>query len=37
MMNDYNTDIALITNEDNIYYLIGYYDYLHMDFGRPTL
>ena len=37
MMNDYNTDIALITNEDNIYYLTGYYDYLHMDFGRPTL
>jgi Xaa-Pro aminopeptidase len=27
----------LITNEDDIYYLKGYYDYLHMDFGRPTL
>lgn len=30
-------DIALITDEDNVYYLSGYYDYLHMDFGRPTL
>ena len=30
-------DIALITDEDNIYYLTGYYDYLHMDFGRPTI
>jgi Xaa-Pro aminopeptidase len=30
-------DVALITNEDNIYYLTGYYDYLHMDFGRPTI
>ena len=30
-------DVAIITDEDNIYYLCGYYDYLHMDFGRPTL
>ncbi len=30
-------DIALITDEDNIYYLTGYYYYLHMDFGRPTI
>ncbi|MDG1423954.1 MAG: aminopeptidase P family N-terminal domain-containing protein, partial [Paracoccaceae bacterium] len=22
---------------DNIYYLTGYYDYLHMEFGRPTI
>ena len=30
-------DVAVITDDDSIYYLTGYYDYLHMDFGRPTL
>ena len=30
-------DIAVITDEDNVYYYTGYYDYLHMDFGRPTI
>ncbi len=30
-------DIALITDDDCVYYLTGYYDYLHMDFGRPTI
>ena len=30
-------DVALITDDDNVYYLTGYYDYLHMDFGRPTI
>jgi Xaa-Pro dipeptidase len=30
-------DVALITNEDNVYYLTGYCDYLHMEFGRPTI
>jgi Xaa-Pro dipeptidase len=30
-------DIALITDDDSVYYLTGYYDYLHMDFGRPTI
>jgi Xaa-Pro dipeptidase len=32
-----NFDIALITDDDSVYYLTGYYDYLHMDFGRPTI
>ena len=32
-----DVEIALITDEDNIYYLTGYYDYLHMEFGRPTI
>ncbi len=32
-----NIDVALITDDDNIYYLCGYYDYLHMEFGRPTI
>ncbi|MEM7439874.1 MAG: Xaa-Pro peptidase family protein [Pseudomonadota bacterium] len=30
-------DVALITDDDCVYYLTGYYDYLHMDFGRPTI
>ena len=30
-------DIALITDDDSIYYFTGYYDYLHMEFGRPTI
>ena len=32
-----NIDVALITDEDNVYYLTGYFDYLHMEFGRPTI
>lgn len=32
-----NIDIALITDDDSVYYYTGYYDYLHMDFGRPTI
>ncbi len=30
-------DIALITDQDSVYYFTGYYDYLHMEFGRPTI
>lgn len=30
-------EVALITDDDNVYYLTGYYDYLHMEFGRPTI
>ncbi len=36
-MADADFDVALITDDDNVYYLTGYYDYLHMDFGRPTI
>ena len=36
-MAEKNIDLALITDEDNVYYLTGYYDYLHMEFGRPTI
>jgi len=32
-----NIDVALITDDDNVYYLTGYYNYLHMEFGRPTI
>jgi Xaa-Pro aminopeptidase len=34
---DNDIDVALITDDDNVYYLTGYYDYLHMEFGRPTI
>ncbi len=30
-------DVAVITDDDSVYYFTGYYDYLHMDFGRPTI
>lgn len=36
-MEDIGMDVALITDDDNVYYLTGYHDYLHMEFGRPTI
>jgi Xaa-Pro aminopeptidase len=30
-------DVAIISDDDSVYYYSGYYDYLHMEFGRPTL
>ena len=30
-------EIALITDDDSVYYFSGFYDYLHMEFGRPTI
>ena len=36
-MSEENLDVAIITDEDNVYYFSGYYDYLHMEFGRPTI
>ena len=30
-------DVAIITDDDSVYYFTGYYDYLHMEFGRPTI
>ncbi len=30
-------DVALITDDDSVYYYTGYCDYLHMEFGRPTV
>ena len=32
-----DVDVALITDDDSVYYFTGYYDYLHMEFGRPTI
>lgn len=34
---DAGLSVALITDDDSVYYYSGYYDYLHMEFGRPTL
>ncbi len=36
-MAEAGVDVALITDDDSVYYLTGYYDYLHMEFGRPTI
>lgn len=36
-LDEHGYDVALVTDDDNIYYLTGYYDYLHMEFGRPTV
>lgn len=36
-MRDAGIGIALITDDDSVYYFTGYYDYLHMEFGRPTI
>ena len=36
-MTEQGFDVALVTDDDNVYYLTGYYDYLHMEFGRPTI
>ena len=36
-LNKNNIDLAIITDDDSIYYFTGYFDFLHMSFGRPTL
>ena len=36
-MREAGIELALITDDDSVYYYSGYYDYLHMDFGRPTI
>ena len=36
-LSEKNVDVAFVTDEDNIYYHTGYYDYLYMEFGRPTI
>ncbi|MGI9318386.1 MAG: aminopeptidase P family N-terminal domain-containing protein, partial [bacterium] len=34
---DAEIDVAVITDDDSVYYYTGYYNYLHMEFGRPTI
>ncbi len=36
-LEEHGLDTAVVTDDDNVYYLTGYYDYLHMEFGRPTI
>ena len=36
-LNNNNIDLAVITDDDSIYYFTGYFDFLHMSFGRPTI
>ncbi|MCP3687379.1 MAG: aminopeptidase P family protein [Gammaproteobacteria bacterium] len=36
-LSQHDIDVAIITDDDSVYYYTGYYDYLHMEFGRPTL
>ena len=30
-------DVALITDDDSVYYFTGFYDYLNMEFGRSMI
>ena len=36
-MKESNVDLAVITDDDSLYYFTGYHDFLHMDFNRPTI
>ena len=36
-MKENNIDLAVITDDDSLYYFTGYYNFLHMDFARPTI
>ena len=36
-LNKNNIDLAVITDDDSIYYFTGYFDFLHMSLGRPTI
>ncbi len=36
-MKENNIDLAIITDDDSLYYFTGYYNFLHMDFARPTI
>lgn len=36
-MSDDAIDMVLIDDAESIYYFAGYWDYLGMEFGRPTL
>ena len=36
-MKESNIHLAVITDDDSLYYFTGYHDFLHMDFNRPTI
>ena len=37
LLKENNIDLAVITDDDSLYYFTGYYNFLHMDFERPTI
>jgi Xaa-Pro dipeptidase len=37
LMGEHFIDVAVITDPDSVYYFTGFFDYLFMDFGRPTV
>lgn len=36
-LGEHQVDIAVISNPDSVYYFSGFWGYLEMEFGRPTL
>ena len=36
-MKESKIDLSIITDDDSLYYFTGYYNFLHMDFFRPTI
>ena len=36
-MKENNIDLAVITDDDSLYYFTGYQYFVHMEFGRPTI
>ena len=36
-MKDSGIDMVLLDDAESIYYFAGYWDYLGMEFGRPTI
>ena len=36
-MKENDIELALITDDDSLYYFTGYHDFLHMEFNRPTI
>ena len=37
VLTEADVDVALITDDDSVYYFTGFYDYQYMEFGRPTI
>ncbi len=37
LLRQHDIALALITDDDSVYYFSGFHDYLHMEFGRPTV
>ncbi len=37
LLRQHDIALALITDDDSVYYFSGFHDHLHMEFGRPTV